>query len=42
MTGMERHRRSQSHVQKLLGTVKVAHCEERHSRVQLGISEWPI
>jgi hypothetical protein len=40
--GVERHRWLQSYVQKLLGSVEIAHCEKRHTRVQLGICQWMI
>jgi hypothetical protein len=35
VTRMERYRRLQPHVQKLLGSMEIARCEERHTRVQL-------
>jgi hypothetical protein len=41
-TGVERHHRPQSHVQKLLGSVEVARCKRRHSRAQLGIRQRPV
>jgi hypothetical protein len=39
---MERHRRSQPHVQKLLGPLEISRCEEWHTKAPLGIRRRPI
>jgi hypothetical protein len=41
-TRMERHCRLQPHVQKLLGSVEITHCEKRHTTAQLGFRQWTI
>jgi hypothetical protein len=38
-TGVERHRRPESHVQKLLGSVQTTRCEKRHTRAQMEIRQ---
>jgi hypothetical protein len=41
-TGVERHRRPESHVQNLLDSVEIARCEKQHTRAQLGIGQRTI